>query len=239
MRGAAIVRNLLLGALVSGAPATASDFWISKPYSEWTHEECQSLITRSTQRAFPWKKDLGRSGFTSRGAVVWYADTVWRAFFRYKEKSEQEMVEITAGCRPGLLLVLYFSDDPGGGAKPYHPSVSPGSLVDGTYLDNGQGERVTASAQAPGCLPFVDKFTIVFYFPIDRHLVGVLSHARSVSFACDPLGIRETFDLDDMRVHGVRDCYWKAGAPEPEPVRVVQRERPRIDPMPFKIFAHR
>ncbi|MBI2839597.1 MAG: hypothetical protein HYX75_14895 [Acidobacteria bacterium] len=228
--------------LACAAVTFGSDFWEDRPYAEWDKDDCQRLISKSMQQHSPWKKDMGRAGRMSKGAVVWYSDTVWRAYYKFKGMSEEEMREAAKTCRPGLLLVLYYLEDPGGYASSSGPTLSPGALLGGTYLENGRGEAIRPSSRPASCLPFVDRYTIVFYFPIDADLTGFLGDAREVTFACESLGVRQTFDLDEMRVNGERDCYWRGAGgarPLPVPVQVAPRPRPRIQPLPFKLFPEK
>lgn len=242
-RTAPVAPAILLALLCSALPSVA-EFWDERPYGEWTREECQRLITRSTQRAYPWKKDLGRSGAFSRGAVVWYSDTVWRAFFRYRERSEQEMMAAAAQCSPGLLLVIYFAEPPGGRIQPFKPVVSPGDIVGQTYLETDAGASIRPSPRAPGCMPYVDKFTIVLNFPLDQHLTGALARAHQATFVCPPLGVQEVFDLDAMRAGQRRDTHWRSTASQPvreaprssEPEPAPRKELAVVQPLPFKRF---
>ncbi|MEW6365349.1 MAG: hypothetical protein AB1714_12035 [Acidobacteriota bacterium] len=234
-------RPRLLAALVAASCLAApqlhsGDFWTERPYSEWTTDECQKLVTRSAQGSFPWKRTFGRSGFTVAGALIWYSDTVWRAYYRFKEHSEEDMKRLTAQCRPSLLFVLLYTDDPGHNTRPYKANTSPGDLVGSTYLENSRGERLSASFAGPSCLPYVDKYTIIFNFPITDDTAAFFSRSSTITFVCAGLGVAETFGLDRMRVGGARDCYWGSRAGRPQEPVVAERRVPKIEPLPFKVF---
>ena len=235
-RSRQVLAALLASLCLMATALHAGDFWTERPYSEWTSDECQKLVTRSAQGSFPWKRTFGRSGFTVGAALIWYSDTVWRAYYRFKDHSEEDMKRLTAQCRPSLLFVLLYTDDPGHNTRPYKANVSPGDLVGSTYLENSRGDRLSPSFASPSCLPYVDKYTIIFNFAITDDLAAFFSRSSTITFVCSGLGVAETFGLDRMRVGGVRDCYWGARAVrEPGPV-VVQPRLPKIEPLPFKIF---
>ena len=211
---------------------SAQDFWVDQPYAQWTQDECQQLISRATVRPFPWKKDLGRSGFVSKGVLVWYSETVWKAFFKTRNFSDDEVKKRAAECKPALLMALYFKDDPGYDTISYRANYSPQELLASTRLDNGRGAVIPPSPQMPDCKPFIDKYTIVFYFPITPALSVFLERADLITFECAGLGISQTFNLDEMQINGLRDTHWRVGPQlpaQPSGKRVVQ-------PLPFKVF---
>jgi len=230
-RPGALVARLTALLIVIASPLAAQEFW-EQPYSLWRSDDCQQLISRAVVRPYPWKRDLGRSGFYSKGVIVWYSETVWKAFFKTKNVQEEDLAKKAAECRPSLLLAVYFKDDPGYDTAAYRASYSPAALLSSTRLDNMSGAVVYPSPQPPSCKPFVDKYTIVFNFPVTPALANFLARSETVMFECGGLGIAQTFDLNEMRVGGVRDAHWRLG----QPVPVQPTKRRVIDPLPFKVF---